>query len=203
MTRLISEMSPSLKARIAGLLYLLIFISAPSGAATATPVKMVINLASDTGVALVFNDLFQPVSRRISFCALLFRLIFVAVMVLNSLTYFGAGAFLQGTHSAVSFDKVYGIALIPFGMHCILIGCLIFKSLFLPRILGVLMVIAGSGYLIFLWPSLGDRLFFPYIVVPGVVGEGSLTLWLIIMGVNVERWRGQKVARSTRMDSPL
>jgi hypothetical protein len=55
----------------------------------------------------------------------------------------------------------------------------------------MLMLLAGLGYLIFLWPPLGDRLFFPYIVVPGVVGEGSLTLWLLVMGVNNIRWREQ------------
>ena len=53
----------------------------------------------------------------------------------------------------------------------------------------MLMALAGVGYLIFLWPALGDRLFFPYIVVPGVAGEGSLTLWLLVMGVNDMRWR--------------
>lgn len=45
-----------LEARIAGLLYLLIFIAAPSGAATATPVKMIVTLACDTGVALFLCD---------------------------------------------------------------------------------------------------------------------------------------------------
>ncbi len=53
------------------------------------------------------------------------------------------------------------------------------------------MMLAGFAYLIFLWPPLGDQLFFPYIVVPGVVGEGSLTLWLIVMGVNTMRWSEQ------------
>src|SRR5271167_1797967 len=173
--RPIAEVSPRFKARMAGLMYLLIFITAPSGAATATPVKMFVNLASDTGVALIFFYMFQPVSRRLSFVASLSRLIFVVVMSVNSLNYFGAIEFLQRSHSSASFNTGYGIALIPFGVHCVLTGYLIVKSTFLPRILGVLMVLAGLGYLIFLWPPLGDRLFFPYIVVPGVVGEGSLT----------------------------
>jgi hypothetical protein len=191
MKRLIAQLSPRLKARIAGLLYLLIFITAPSGAATATPLKLVINLASDAGVALIFYDLFRPVGRRLSLFASLSRLIFVALMAVNSLSYFGAMAFLQGAHSSAAFNKGYGIALIPFGLHCVLTGYLIFRSIFLPRILGVLMLLAGLGYLIFLWPPLGDQLFFPYIVVPGVVGEGSLTLWLLVMGVNIQRWREQ------------
>lgn len=191
-------MSPRFKARMAGLMYLLIFITAPSGAATATPAKMFINLASDTGVALVFYYLFEPVSRRLSFIASLARLIFVVVMGVNSLNYFGATEFLQVSHSSASFNRGYDIALIPFGLHCVLTGYLIVRSTFLPRILGMLMVLAGLGYLIFLWPPLGDRIFFPYIVVPGVIGEGSLTLWLLVMGVNDIRWREQEEGAARR-----
>ena len=187
----IAEMSPRFKARMAGLLYLLIFITAPSGAATATPPKMFINLVCDAGVAFIFYYLFLPVSRRLSLFASLCRLVFVVVMAVNSLNYFGALEFLQASHSSSSFNKGYGIALIPFGLHCVLTGYLIYRSTFLPRILGLLMMLAGFAYLIFLWPSLGDRLFFPYIVVPGVVGEGLLTLWLLVMGVNNIRWIGQ------------
>jgi len=194
----IAGMSPRFIARIAGLMYLLIFITAPSGAATATPVKMLVNLASDTGVALIFLYLFKPGSRKLSIVASLFRLIFVVLMGVNALNYFGAIEFLQPSHSSASFNFGYGIALIPFGIHCILTGYLIFKSTFLPRILGVLMVMAGLGYLLFLWPSLGDRLFFPYIVIPGVVGEGSLTLWLLAMGVNNLGWTEQERRGATR-----
>ncbi len=115
----IAEMSPRFKARIAGFMYLLIFVTAPSGAATATPMKMLVNLASDTGVALMFFYLFQPVSRRLSFLASLCRIIFVVIMSVNSLNYFGAIEFLQPPHSSASFNSGYGIALIPFGVHCV------------------------------------------------------------------------------------
>ncbi|NNM61220.1 MAG: DUF4386 domain-containing protein [Steroidobacteraceae bacterium] len=189
--RPIAEMSPRFKARIAGLMYLLIFVMAPSGASTATPLKMFLNLASDTGVALMFYYLFQPVSRRLSFLASSLRLVFVVVMSVNALNYFGAIEFLQPSHSSASFNTGYGISLIPFGLHCVLTGHLIVRSAFLPRILGVLMVLAGVGYLIFLWPSLGDRLFFLYIVIPCVLGEGYLTLWLLVIGVNNMRWKEQ------------
>jgi hypothetical protein len=189
--RPIAAISPNFKARIAGLMYLLIFITAPSGAATATPVKLFVNLASDTAVAVIFYYLFRPVSRKLSFIASLSRLIFVVVMGVNSLNYFGATEILQVSHSSASFNQGYGVALIPFGLHCLLTGYLIVRASFLPRVLGILMALAGLGYLMFLWPPLGDRLFFPYIVVPGVVGEGSLTLWLLLMGVNNVRWREQ------------
>jgi Domain of unknown function (DUF4386) len=194
----IAELSPRFKARMAGLLYLLIFLTAPSGAATATPGKMFLNLASDTGVALIFYFLFRPVSRRHSFVASFSRLIFVVVMGVNTLNYFGATELFQVSHSSAAFNRGYGIALIPFGLHCVLTGYLIVRSTFLPRILGMLMVLAGLGYLIFLWPPLGDRLFFPYILIPGVLGEGSLTLWLLVMGVNNIRWTELDERRAAR-----
>jgi hypothetical protein len=186
-----AESSPRLWARTAGVLYLLIFIAAPTGAATATPVKMIITLTCDTGVALIFFLLLKPVSVRLCVLAAFFRLIFVAVMAVNSLNYFGVLDLFSGARSVTAFNKGYGVAMVPFGVHCVLIGYLIFQSIFLPRILGVLMALAGLGYLIFLWPPLAGRLFFPYILVPGVAGEGALTLWLLIMGLNVHRWGEQ------------
>ena len=185
------EAAPRLTAIIAGTLYLFIFIAAPSGASTATPLRMVITLTCDTGVALIFYYLFKPASRRLSFLATVFRLIFVVVMAANSLNYFGVMNLFNDAHSARGFNYVYGITLVPFGVHCLLIGYLIFGSTFLPRILGVLVALAGLGYLTFLYPPLGSHLFFPYLVIPGVLGEGSLTLWLLILGVNAQRWKEQ------------
>jgi hypothetical protein len=190
----IAETSPRLKARVAGVLYLLIFVVAPSGAATATPVKIIVTLACDTGVAIILYHLLKPVNRRLSLLAAFFRLVFAAVMAVNSLNYFGLFDLFNCVHSATAFNTGYGIALVPFGVHCLLTGYLIFKSVFLPRILGVLMALAGLGYLTFVWPPLGSHLFFPYLVVPGVVGEGSLTLWLLIIGVNAQRWTEQASA---------
>ena len=68
-------------------------------------------------------------------------------------------------------------------------GYLIFKSGFLPRFLGVLLVIAGLGYLadfilFFLFPDVGATISeFTFI------GEVLLILWLLIKGVNVEQWK--------------
>jgi Domain of unknown function (DUF4386) len=174
-----------LKAGIAGLLYLVIFIAAPSGAATATPARMIVTLACDTGVALIFYDLLKLVSWRLSLLAAPFRLIFVVMMAVNSLSYFGAVVLFEDAHSPSAFNSGYEIAMVPFGLHCLLTGCLLFRSAFFPRNLGLLMALAGLGYLIFLWPRLGSHLFFPWIVVPGIAGEGSLTLWLFAMSLNV------------------
>ena len=191
------KVSPHFKARIAGFFYLMIFLAAPSGAASATPVKMAINLACDLAVAFLLYELLRPVHRSLSLLASLFRVLFIAVMSVTSLNYFGLLHVFQKSRSPEAFDAGYGIALIPFGISCLLIGYLVFRSTFLPRILGVLMALAGGAYLIFLWPALGARLFVPWIVVPAVVGEASLTLWLLIMGVNSARWNQQdQVART-------
>ena len=185
------RVSPRIKARLTGFVYLMIFLAAPSGAASATPMKMAINLSCDLAVALLLYDLLRPVSRSLSLLAALFRLIFITLMAITSLNYFGLSGLFQQPRSADAFDAGYGIALVPFGISCVLIGYLVFRSTFLPRILGVLMGVAGGAYLIFLWPALGNRLFIPWIVVPAVVGEASLTLWLIVMGVRADRWQQQ------------
>lgn len=76
-----------------------------------------------------------------------------------------------------------------FGLFDLLIGYLIFRSTFLPRILGVLMAIAGLGWLIFLSPPLASHLSL-YIEVLGFVAELLLMLWLLVFGVNDQRWEG-------------
>lgn len=75
-----------------------------------------------------------------------------------------------------------------FGVYCLLIGYLIVRSTFLPRILGVLMAFASLGWLTFLSPSLAHSLY-PYNLTPGIIGEGALTLWLLMVGVTVPRAR--------------
>jgi hypothetical protein len=84
----------------------------------------------------------------------------------------------------------HNIGLVFFGLYLLLIGILILRSTFLPRILGVLMVFAGLSYVLFLSPSL-VRSLQPYILVFPGVGQISLTLWLVLMGVNAQRWREQ------------
>jgi hypothetical protein len=163
---------------------------------------MIVTLVCDTGVALIFYDLLQLVSWRLSVLAALFRLIFVVVMAVNSLSYFGAVVLFQTAHSPSAVNMGYEIAMVPFGLDCLLTGYLIFQSTCFPRILGILMALAGLGNLTFLWPGLGSRLFFPRIVIPGVAGEGLLTLWLLAIGVNLQRWNRGSI-RISRCDERI
>ena len=87
----------------------------------------------------------------------------------------------------------YGLSLLFFGSCFLVHGRLIFRSGFLPKVLGILIQVAGACYLtnsfaLFLAPTFADRIF-PAILVPAFVGEASLCLWLLVKGVNVEKWR--------------
>jgi hypothetical protein len=82
-----------------------------------------------------------------------------------------------------------------FGIQCISIGYLVARSTFLPRILGVLLAIGGTCYVIvsfanFLAPSFGSHLV-PFMMPIALIGEGLLGGWLLIKGVNVQRWNQQ------------
>jgi hypothetical protein len=82
------------------------------------------------------------------------------------------------------------IALVFFGVFNLLIGYLILRSTFLPRILGALMALSGFGWLTFLVPVIANALL-TYVEGIGILAEGSLMLWLLLLGVNSRRWTEQ------------
>jgi hypothetical protein len=174
----IAEVSPRPRARLTGVVYLLYFLTAPAAQLfTHRPALYIaINLiafAFYIAVTLLFYYLFKAVNRILSLLAALLSLAGCADAIL--------GLFNRAPHK---IDP-----LMFFGPFCILIGYLIFKSTFLPKTLGVLMALAGVGWLIFLSPR-ASRLS-TFIEVFGFIAEASLMLWLVVKGVNVERWEEQ------------
>ena len=177
MTERIAEASPRFKARIAGVFYLLVFLT--GGLALFVRGRLgsaagLIAGACYIAVTLLFYGIFKPVNRSLSLLAAFISLVGI---IIGPLSLF--------VHALSHINP-----LVFFGFYCLMIGYLIFRSTFLPRILGVLMAFAGLGWLTFLSPPLANYLS-PYIFVPGLLGEGALTLWLIVMGVNVQRWKEQ------------
>ena len=169
------------RARLTGILYLLYFLTAIL-AQILTAQKLVAygngtNLIA-TGfyciLTLLFYFLFKPVNRMLSFIAAIFSLAGCVVMTL---------AINRPTAPTIS-------PLWFFGPYCLLIGYLIFRSTFLPRILGLLMALAGLGWLVYLLPNLPNFLSFTIDAI-GICAEASLMLWLIVRGVNIERWKQQ------------
>lgn len=89
-----------------------------------------------------------------------------------------------------AFNYLWLLGLIFFGLHLFILGYLIVKSGYIPKILGVLLAIAAAGYLIdsfanFILPNYNDYkdIFLLIVVIPGIVGELSFTVWLLIKGV--------------------
>jgi hypothetical protein len=157
--------------------------------------------------AVLLYDLLKPVNRRLSLFAVFVILVGCAIQALTSLLYIAPLLVLKGGSSLSAFTAeqlqalaltflrlnayAFDIYLVFFGLWCVLIGFLIFRSTFLPRVLGVLLAIAGLGYLTFLSPPLARHLFFPYIAGAAALGEIPSLLWLLVVGVNDERWNEQ------------
>jgi len=160
-------------------------------------VSLVLYLALTT----LFYELLRPVSRRVSLLATLLSVtactiqalsdVFLAPlqMLAGSQGEYGADELRYLGHASLAMHvQALHCALVLFGGFDILIGFLIVRSGFLPRALGVLMVLAGLGWLIYLWPPLANKL--SQVVQPfGFIAEALLMIWLIAKGVNEERWQ--------------
>jgi hypothetical protein len=87
----------------------------------------------------------------------------------------------------------FDLYLVFFGVWCVLVGYLIFKSAFMPRVLGLLLMISGLGWMMYLalWFAIS---IFPFIAAASALGEIPLELWLLIKGGNAQRWREQAAA---------
>jgi hypothetical protein len=229
----ITAKSSRLKARIAGVAYLVTILArmfveifvrnrlivSEDAAATATNIMAheslfrlgfaadIVAFASYIALTALLYDLFRPVNRSLSFVAAFFSLVACLVQAMSSLFHL-APLFLLGRAPYLSVFTVeqlqalalvflrlraaayHNIGLVFFGAYCLLVGLLILKSTFLPRVLGLLMVLAGLSYILFVSPPLARSLQ-PYILIFPGVGQISLTLWLLVCGLNAERWMEQ------------
>jgi hypothetical protein len=157
-------------------------------------------------ITLILYVLLRPVNRNFALLAAFFSLVGCAVGGIAALGHFAPVLLLGGSGYLKAFDlhqlqalaflalKLYGygsaISLVFFGFYCLFLGYLIFGANYLPKTLGVLLAIGGLGYLAntfagFLVPAFPARIF----LLPGIVAELALTVWLIVMGVNVPKWQ--------------
>ena len=172
--------APRFLARIAGIFYLLTFLTGGAALFVHGRLSLAAGLVAGAcyvAVTLLFYFLFKPVNKVLSLLAALVSLVGCAI---------GPLSFVVPAASRIN-------PLVFFGFYCLLIGYLIFMSAFVPRTLGLLMAFAGLGWLTFLSTPLANYLY-PYNLAPGILGEGALTLWLLAMGVNAPREKGQALA---------
>src|SRR6184192_2922789 len=166
---------------------------------------------SYVGVTVFIYYVLKPVSRSLSLLGAFFGLAGVAIGGASWVIHLAPLLLLHGDQYLTAFTtsqlqamslaalklqlQVFPIGMVFFGIQCISIGYLIAQSRFLPPILGILLAIGGTCYVIasfanFLTPSLGPRLV-PFMMPVALIGEGSLALWLLVKGVNVQRWNEQ------------
>jgi hypothetical protein len=164
--------------------------------------------ACNIPLIIIFYYLFRVVNKGITLLVVFFSIVGTAIESVSLLCHYAPLVLLGGGHnlsvftteqlqgwsylSIQLFEYGFAITLVFFGFYCFAIGYLIFKSTFLPRIIGVLMAMEGLFYLInsfanFLAPEFAPRVF-PFLAV-SAVAEISLCLWLLLFGVNVQKWK--------------
>jgi hypothetical protein len=174
------------RARITGAVYLVYFLAVMLAVALTGHVAPAFSDAANlianavyVAVTLLLYEIFKPVNRSIAQLAVA---ISFAGCIVQSLSLFH----LAPSHSSLPI----------FGLFNLTIGYLILRSTFLPRVLGVLMMLSGFAWLTVLSPELLKHISM-YVEIIGVVAEGSLMVWLLTMGVDVRRWNQQERASAT------
>ena len=157
-------------------------------------------------VTALFYKLFEPVNRTLSLLAAFFSLVGCAIQIFAGLLQLAPFVVLRDSHLLAAFNvdqlqvvalvclklysQAFGISLVMFALYDLLIGYLIFTSTFIPRLIGVVMICAGAGWLTFVWPPLAT-IVSPYILPFGALAELLLMFWLLVKGADTSRWREQ------------
>jgi len=172
-------------------------------------------------LTLILYVLLRPVNKDLAMLAAFFSLVATAVdsayslqlvealFPLGNATYLKAFTpeqlYAMASMSLKSHIIGFGISLLIFGPFFLVTGHLIFRSTYLPRAIGILYQIGGlaymvNGFVLVLAPGLAGQIF-SIIVIPAFVGETSFCLWLIVKGVNVEKWNAKIGAHHGEMES--
>jgi hypothetical protein len=163
-----------------------------------------ISLAFYIALTALFYQVFRPVSRTLALLAAFFGLVGCTLQASGSV-FQGASLLIARSGNslgAVTTDQALALVLLKlntqanavdfvfFALFLLVNGYLILRSTFLPRFLGVFLMLAGLAGLTVLWPPLANSVLL-YIEVLAGVAEGLLMLWLLVMGVNIQRWKEQ------------
>jgi hypothetical protein len=175
-------------------------------------ISFIIVLILDLLVAWALYIVLQPVNKNLALRAAWLRLVYTIIFGIALNHFLSVLQLLSGEKylSVIGTDQLHAqvmllinafsngwlIGLVFFGLHLFAIGFLIFKSGYIPKMIGILLIISGFGYLIdsfayFLLSDYADykAIFLPIVAVPGVIAELSLTLWLVFKGIKVQQTR--------------
>jgi hypothetical protein len=165
----------------------------------------------DVALALIFYVLLRPVQKNLALLAAFFGLVSTALFGVAELFYFAASMFLGGAEYLKTFSpgqlntlallslRMYAVAgvifMVFYGIACLIRGYLIIRSGYLPKALGVLLALAGLGFItknfaLVLAPAYASDI----LLLPMFLAAVSLTGWLLVKGVDVAKWEAKATA---------
>jgi hypothetical protein len=163
-----------------------------------------IEMAAQLATTAMFYDLLKPVDRSLARIGAILGLVGAGIKTMSRVFYYMPLIFLSGAPYLAAVDPTElaalsllsirinsqgaAIALVFFGFEALLRGWLVFRSAFLPRFLGVISMVGGLGWLTYLWPPLGSRLFMG-VALFAIIGVVLTTGWLLVRGVDDAKWR--------------
>ncbi len=162
-------------------------------------------VVADVAISVLLFSLLESINRTLSLVAASFRIVYSAMLGAFLLSLFDGLLVLTGAERAArpmmtdvpsqalyhfeTFSAGFTLALVFFGVHMIVLGVVLFQSRYVPRVLGVLLTLAGIGYILDgLGTFFGARpgsLATAILLGPALFGEVGLTLWLLVKGVDV------------------
>jgi hypothetical protein len=169
-----------------------------------------IELMGSLALSVLLYALLRPVSNTLALMAMIFNVVSIAVETVARISLFAAALLSKGAgylkaveapqlqalaYLSMKLDSYgFGVALAFFGCCLFLYGYLIFKSGYFPRTIGVLLIVASISYLInsftlFVLPAYAPMTF-PLLLL-AFIGESSFCLWLLLKGVDLEKWPKQ------------
>jgi hypothetical protein len=168
-----------------------------------------VEMGCNVATTVFFYQLLRPVSRGFSLLAAVFGLTGCGIKTFSRLFYIAPLLILGGAPYLNVFDAKQlqalallslrvndhgaAMAMVFFGFGAFVEGCLMVRAIFLPRVLGVLSMAGGVGWMTFLYTPLGYAAF-PYVALVALIGSLSLIGWLLVAGVDEERWYAQEAA---------
>jgi hypothetical protein len=163
-----------------------------------------IEMVAQTAMTVLFYKLLKPVSSTVSLVSAVLGVVGCGIKAMSRLFYIAPAMVLEGTHYLDTFSAEQlhslamlfynmnemgaAIAVVFFGFSTMILGWLMIRSTYIPRVLGWFALVGGIGWLAFLWPPLGYRLNL-YIGAIGIVGSLATIVWLIAFGVDETRWK--------------
>jgi hypothetical protein len=160
-----------------------------------------VGTAAYLGVSLLLYDLLSPVSRSAARAAAAFGIAGSIILAADLVLMYAPLVLIGSGYDALALPALrlhaagYNISLVFFSVQVGLLGWLVLRSTFLPRILGILLLLEAACnfahcFGTFLKLGFIER-FDSYVLLPGLPAEGGMTLWLLIVGVNAAKWREQ------------